>query len=787
MSRFNPHHDSERVYEATRIWKEACLLGDGSALAPGNVLWTADHLDELDRRYVRNLDAGEGNFLGKLSGQLEGASSEAKRLMAELLWVLLLFPSNVGSQSKRQTITQVWSWSGTEPPLDSPMLSDQVLDGLGSGGPGYLAHRWRELVFLVTLIRTWRAQTEADRQALLADGWSFAEWLAQQPDAANRQLTHMLPHLLFPDLFERISSGNDKVGILGAFTPDARKVWEKRSFLEVDRALLDLRTRLEEEAGRQIDFYEDDLKPRWRPADPPVPPTDDGTKAEEGDAPLVRKTISRTGALNSILFGPPGTGKTYATMREAVAICDGQLQADRLKIEDLRTRYETLRDAGRIAFVTFHQSFSYEDFVEGLRPETETQDGAGFRLVPRPGLLRQMADLAAKGRSALPSGESASLDGRGIFKMSLGRANYDEDAYIYEECLEGGYVLLGYGGNVDWSPERFSQWSNILAEWQTVDASATGYNPNVTSIWSFRNDMKVGDLVVVSNGNHKFRAIGEVTGNYEFIERATDDDYRHRRQVRWLWNDPDGLPASAIIEGQFSMRSVYRIAGNKVKAEALAAYLAPPQAAEHLPHVLVIDEINRANVSKVFGELITLLEEDKRAGAANAITVRLPYSGEAFTLPSNLHILGTMNTADRSIALLDTALRRRFSFVEMSPQPSLLGIVDGLDLKFLLTRLNERIEWLFDRDHLIGHAFFMTAATRAQVDEVMRRKVIPLLQEYFHEDWEKVVAVLGGAQQGFIERVKLSPPPGFDEGGEPRHRYRVRASFPEDAYAGLQE
>jgi 5-methylcytosine-specific restriction protein B len=248
------------------------------------------------------------------------------------------------------------------------------------------------------------------------------------------------------------------------------------------------------------------------------------------------------------------------------------------------------------------------------------------------------------------------------------------------------------------------------------------------------------------------------------------------------------LPIGTILEGQLTPRTLYRIKPQRIKTSALADFLAPQSIdAPRLPHVLVMDEINRANVSKVFGELITLLEEDKRAGAENEVSVKLPYSQDDFTLPANLHFLGTMNTADRSIALLDTALRRRFDFVEMAPDPALLGVVDGVDLAGLLTAMNDRIEYLVGRDHLVGHAFFMGAQTRSDIDRIMRRKVIPLLCEYFHEDWEKVIAILGDTGQGgFIERKQLPVPPGLDDlAGDPRWRYIVRAEFAADAYAAM--
>ena len=307
-----------------------------------------------------------------------------------------------------------------------------------------------------------------------------------------------------------------------------------------------------------------------------------------------------TAALNRVLFGPPGTGKTYQTAHRCVEICDGARERDD---DEVRARYEELVGCERVEFVTFHQSYGYEEFVEGLRPVPNEDGPAGFRLVPTPGVLMRVAE----------------------------RARGD---------LENAYVL-------------------------------------------------------------------------------------------------------------------------------------------------VIDEINRANVSKVLGELITLLEEDKREGAPNEVAVTLPHSGERFKLPPNLHILGTMNTADRSIALIDTALRRRFQFEEVAPKPELLGNVDGIDLPECLRRINERLEYLVDRDHLIGHAWLMNARSKAEVDGIMRGKIIPLIAEYFYDDWRKVRAVLGDTDD-FVHGERLSPPPGLNEADmDGRFRWTVRDDFAPDAYDQL--
>ena len=301
--------------------------------------------------------------------------------------------------------------------------------------------------------------------------------------------------------------------------------------------------------------------------------------------------------------------------------------------------------------------------------------------------------------------------------------------------------------------------------------------------------MREGDIVVVSSGNSHFRAIGEIKSPYRY-EPTNTRDYNHRRSVDWLLVPDEPLPVDTIYGKPFTMRSCYLLRDDHLKREALARLLpgdavvtqtAPDQ------FVLIIDEINRANISKVFGELITLLEPDKRLGADNELKLKLPYSGDTFGVPANLHIIGTMNTADRSIALLDTALRRRFEFRELMPDPTCLPAeVDGVPLQAMLRNINERIEYLFDREHQIGHAYFIDCRDRVAIDAVIRGKVIPLLAEYFYEDWGKVALVLGDAdgQGGFLDRKLLSAPSGLEAVGEAPERYRwmVRGSFAADAY-----
>ena len=488
---------------------------------------------------------------------------------------------------------------------------------------------------------------------------------------------------------------------------------------------------------------------------------------------------------NLILYGPPGTGKTYHTMEVSVRLCGERPARDR---GELREQYERLRKEKRIEFVTFHQNFSYEEFVEGLRPETGIEEGdtsVGFRLKPKLGIFRNICQLAQAAADAAKGGQPFDMEERRVFKMSLGRAGIED--HIFQDAIDNSYAVLGWGGEIDWTP--YDTYEAIHARWNEDHPGTNGNDANIIQTTRFRADMKEGDLIVVSHGNKLIRAIGVVSGPYRYDPSGTRE-YNHRRDVEWLKVFREPIDYSAIYDVPFMQWSCYLLKDQHLNRNALANLLpgAGGAAADPKQYVLVIDEINRANISKVFGELITLIEPDKRIGMDEELRIRLPYSEdeEKFGVPANLHIVGTMNTADRSIMQIDTALRRRFRFEEMEPKSSLLETIDGIDLSRVLDTINARIEYLLDRDHAVGHAFFMGdgGKDRVAIDQTMRFKIIPLLQEYFFDDWRNIAAVLGA---GFVSGKRLAVPPGIPERGE-RTRWTIRwqengiSGFPENAY-----
>lgn len=469
--------------------------------------------------------------------------------------------------------------------------------------------------------------------------------------------------------------------------------------------------------------------------------------------------------VNKILFGPPGTGKTYRTINEALRILDpGFLAANDNDRSVLKARFDELAQAGLIRFVTFHQSFSYEDFVEGIRASTDETTGR-LRYEVEDGVFKQICEAARSRIVAAETGSGISISGRSIWKLSLGDANSEQ--HIFDECMEKSIALMGFGFGADLTGVSSRQ--EIFERVRAAEPATTSTDYAITALDQFVRRVKEGDLVVVTHGNLKFRAIGEVTGPYRYMGQGEDEHYVQARPVRWLRQYDPPRPYGDLMENRFSQMTIYELRAGSINLDRLAALLSPEtenQIWRHEPEarVLIIDEINRGNISRIFGELITLLEPSKRAGAPEALEVTLPYSKERFSVPANVHLIGTMNTADRSLAGLDVALRRRFEFVEMLPDVEALGgvKVEGVPLDALLDTMNRRIEVLLGRDYMLGHAYFMglkETPTLEALAGVFRRQVLPLLQEYFFEDWQKIVWVLNDHRKPeelrFVRQVNL--------------------------------
>ncbi|HFT3617770.1 TPA: AAA family ATPase [Klebsiella quasipneumoniae] len=473
--------------------------------------------------------------------------------------------------------------------------------------------------------------------------------------------------------------------------------------------------------------------------------------------------------LNQILFGPPGTGKTYSTTEMAVKIADNAWYQQATREHhgnDLRElvkeRYKSLVEKQRIMFTTFHQSFSYEDFIEGIRATTDETSGA-LRYEVVDGIFKQLC-LNAEVKTRGSSNQSLSLNGRRIWKMSLGNTLDGED-YIFDECLANNYILLGWGDSLDFSGCTTAADIRLRID-EASDNLLERSEYMLTAVNMFKNIMQNGDIVIISDGNHKFRAIAEISGDYQFLPNDERVGYHQMRKVNWLRTYSPSLPKEQLFLKALSQMTLYELRDTSIDREKLSQLLAPVETTDNqaLPHVLIIDEINRGNISRIFGELITLLEPDKRQGAEDARTLVLPYSKQLFSVPKNVYVIGTMNTADKSLIQMDLALRRRFSFTEMPARPELLAGITayGVDAAQLLTRINQRIEALLDSEHMIGHAYFMplkkldnNADREACLASIFHDKIIPLLREYFFDDYERIGWVLNDSVKAKENRFIL--------------------------------
>jgi len=582
--------DAEPILAAAERWKNRSLLG-GRSLFTDRSLWTRSNFLELHSVYVENLDdVSRDSFLVKLERQLQPASADAKCLWAEMTWVyhLIRSPGSMGAESKRRRIAHIWKWSKRDFPEDHELLSDAVVGaGVVNPGPAYNTLEWKELRFFAVAMLEWSGAALGDREKLLDHSWDFATWLDGTEFAPNRMFRHVLLWLLFPDEFQDVVSSDGKKTIVnGLHEGDPI---DTSNPVEIDRALLVIRRRLEDKHG-PFRFYDPAIVELWKR--PPATKrkkngggarNDGGNEDPEAidiiaeackDLFVPRRDFERFLHLmktrrNLILQGPPGTGKTFMARRIAWCLIER-------------------KDSAPIEMVQFHQSYAYEDFVQGYRP---TESG-GFKLRD------------------------------GVF--------------------------------------------------------------------------------------------------HRFCERARRDP--------------------------------------------------------KTPHVFIIDEINRGNLSRIFGELLMLIEADKRSKEyAVSLTYANP-SGERFHIPDNVYILGMMNTADRSLAMVDYALRRRFAFATLDPaydtehgKKAFRSYVERQGVAGeLVTRIIERMAELnqeiandpeLGRGYRVGHSYFVPNDEEDSRDETWYETVVdtqiqPLLTEYWFDSPERIDSAL--------DRLKESSKPNDD-------------------------
>jgi 5-methylcytosine-specific restriction enzyme B len=774
-------HRSPEALEAARLWRDRCWMADGSILSD-QALWTPENLGFLDLHFVQNLDEGSRGFLEKLYDQLAPTPAQVKQLAAELLWILYLSVSDTSMRgaTKRLQIRQVWEWSG-EPLPDSPMLGNPLDVGFANPGTGFQTNRWREFSFLVQLGRDWKKLVPwAHRKRLMTSPWEFAAWVDQQPAGVNRQFRHMLLYLLFPDHFERVMTASHKGQIikrLGArFGVGAGLDFRDRT--AVDRALHELRPLLEEHYQAEIvDYYEVPVRGDWLDAQPGES-TDAGTDPTTLEA---AKEWQRTqvGERRVWLIAPAEGARLWPEFqRENIAAIGWDELTDLSALPTYEAAYEALRA------------------IHGGNPTNDANACYQFAHQIKPGDLI----IAKQGRSVL----------LGLGEV-VSPYRYDEGRPEYRHVVDVRWYRIGrwtlpaehrmvVKTLTDMTPyPRWVHAALTLMDYTIPPIPPLGPDPTKSGgdagIARGTGEHGGDDEGGIVDGNG---GVGRMPGGglphvephpaspvepYS-LERALDELFMGQEQFTAIL-DALARKKNVILEGApgvgktfVARRIAWALMGEKDNARVQMVQFHQSYAYEDFmqgwrpqadgfglqdgvfhrfcrkaaadpnrDYVFIVDEINRGNLSKIFGELMMLIETDKRGPD---YAVPLTYSpDDSFYVPENLYLLGMMNTADRSLAMVDYALRRRFSFIRLQPafgvdqfanHLSNLGASDALVQRIVIrmTELNQSIaqDPRMGAGYEVGHSFFVPGDDSGTLDDawyerVVRQEIEPLLHEYW--------------------------------------------------------
>ena len=861
MSRYSHAHATEHLLAAAQRWKETCLLEDGS-LFSDKQLWTLGNLEELDRGFSKNPIGGADSYVQKLSLQLADTSADAIQLMAELNWLLLLFSSNIKPDTKRRIIEEIWKFSGEELPESFPYLDDRSLGGVGSTGTGFNTHRWRELVFLIDLLRDFKSTPAGQQQRQATDPWLFAEWMATVHRDGRRQLPHILNYLLFPDSFEYISVGPDKKEILAAFEGFSKHQLGQFSGPEVDRALLTLRKRLEQEHETRVDFYDSPWLDQWQPSpstwlmawNPEHWPwnsfENDRLKIANGeDVSLPWHTVS----------SKPQVGDTFYLVRLGKEprglIARGNITSAPYNDDHFDAKRAAHNGTTRFVDITLTdlRDPDVDACISMTKLQADTTDGqnwspqgSGIEIKPLSVKLvnRLWENLRpvniSNAKTITPQLQAIQIT-RPINMIFYGPPGTGKTYYLEKHLMPRYESEAKRASTGEWLEDQLANtawWEAIALALADMGGTATvndlvihpyfkakarvqgrPNSPNLrNTCWGA---LQIHTVLGSNTVNHDERKRQQplifdkkpsghwvLTGDWEeageglrdklvqLIKGPASDDSRIKRHLMVTFHQSynyedfvEGIRPQTTADHGIS----YEVCDGTFKKFCQRASQDP-----HHRYAVFIDEINRGNISRIFGELITLIEPDKRAWwsedglLVEGIELELPYSGQSFGVPRNLDVYATMNTADRSIALMDSALRRRFHFQELMPEPRLIPgsqgtghISDGeggwLNLRALLEVINLRLRYLLHRDQTFGHAYFTEVKDLDALRRVMVYDIIPMLAEYFYDDWRQIRRVLADeladVELQLITTETLDPVNLFAGSDEPlaeRPDYRVK-------------